>query len=192
MVKIIKIFSIFLLIFSSSLCCCLNGNSNNEDNSGISAFEGKEIADPIALEWNENATLFEIRGHHKNKGLSDYWFYGYIYPNISENDTGFSICVFNDNSFRSRDCEILIEKKPICNFSIDSTDAYDVAILNEKIKAYLAKYKGHINHFVLWNIDNIHWRIEWEIDATGNEDYKRAEIHIDANTGEVLYVEASD
>ena len=197
MVKMIKLFSVFILIISSSFCCCITTDSNSKGNNGISALDGKQIADPIAINWSRNATLFEIRGHSpNNNGYADYWFYVYVnssfIPRI--NTSAIEIKTHNKNSYSTHIFETLEHQDnlpPVGQFSIDSTEAYDIALSNEIIKRYLSKYDAKNIRLELSNSSNIpQWRIEWKIDATGNEDYKRAEIHIDANTGEVLYVKA--
>ena len=191
--KKIKLILLLFLIISSHFCCCLMSDSNDVNNKGMSAFEGKKIADPIALNWCENIVLFEIRGHYRN-GYAEYWFYDYMNSslNSSLNTEMITIKVFEDKSYYVSYFKQANERRPILVFKIDSPNASDIALSNEKIERYLSKYNADIEDFDLRNIDGTtYWKIFWDYDP-GGENYKRAEIHIDANSGEVLYVKADD
>ena len=164
----------------------------------VSAFDKIDSANQIAINWKNDSVLYAIcMQEQNNNGEITAWRYEYFSPSsaiiVNINHTIYTCCkvyLFSNgtnkiNSFNSSNIY------PSDNLKIDSTDAYDIAMSNSEIEDFMHHDPG-LFLFQLSN-DSIRsvWQIEWTYDA-GFDDPKWAEIHIDANTGEVLYVEADD
>ena len=188
---------IILVLFSIFSCMC-SEKSNTIGNDYFSAKEGLETAKLAIKDYGENKIIIKISATRPIKsGKSNEWRFYFINQsdlgNIDEVNI-ILIKVYSEKSYKinfNTYCP-RYDKCPINEFSIDSTDAYDIAINNEKIKTYLLKYDAEIGDFYMLNRDgNTYWKMYWDYNA-GDEDYKRAEIHIDAINGEALYVEADE
>lgn len=170
---------------------------NKPGPEGITAIEGREIADQIALNWSENATLIRVsQGEESQEGRCFSWFYTYSdSPVINNNTLEIGITV-NTNSQTTvteegniSQFELLNGVSIISKWVFDSNEAYEIAIDNSEIASFMNHNPKTDGFFLVNETGNPTWFIDWTYDA-GFDNPKWANIQIDANTGEVLYVEA--
>ena len=201
-----KILIISLLITSSTLCITKTNNENNNlnDESGensITAKEGYLIALEEAIKWNASAKLYFVdRNGPITNGQISYW--KYRFGNIV-NDTIEKIDIFisKNHSYICRNNNYYGPLKiPITDWEIDSYQAYVISISDPTIGEFIDKYncKERIREFLLGYFigpevvkNHLAWYICW-YDEVADKDYKGAKIYIDAITGEILYVNASE
>jgi len=173
---------------------------NNVNNEFITAMEGKAIADEIALNWSANASFRGVRkaGEMNNDGTFSSWYYNYWTFTNASWGTVLEIQVFAAGTYEMEEIGtgLLINDSvnEIKNWTIDSNEAYEIALSEPSINSFMA-HNPLLDGFFLatpdTNLTTSVWHIEWFYDA-GFDDPKWAEIKIDANTGEVLYVEVDD
>ena len=162
--------------------------------SGITAMEGKEIADNLAIEWNESAELVHVMGMGQKyeNGKCEKWGYSYSNNNTYIFSKGFTVTVFENGSFYIGELERPPSILSIKNWSIDSDKVVDIAKSNPNIEQWLNTYRNDdpqsIFLIALTN-DTVIWEIEWS-NSGFMDDPKWAQIQIDATTGEVLFVDA--
>lgn len=159
----------------------------------FTAMEGKECADTYATDTNITAVLYSVRavGEINNDGESTQW--RYIYGNYSsegEYITGFEIVVNSNGSRVFCEIERPITNNYISNWTIDSPEALEIAKENPEIKQWLNKYDAAKLETIVVTAGNESsiWYILWS-DSGVIDDPHSAVIKLDANTGEVLYVE---
>lgn len=185
------------MLITVSVSLCISKKNNYSD--GITAKEGYSKALEEALKWNQSAKLIQIRKNSQViNGKASQWRYNFGVNNDKNNSIDIIVCV-NGTVFSPRIYRVGPNYYFIENWTIDSDEAYNIAMSNPTIKTYLNKYGSdvHIYSFILGThkapgelYNKTVWGIEWYGDVTGDEDYKGAEIDIDAITGEVLYVKA--
>ena len=164
--------------------------------SGITALEGYVIAQEAVEEIYDtsNYTLsFVVSwGELKNNGYSDGWDY-YIFISKSNQYVSFQIRVYSDETYEhfgpgysnSQPYSI------IHNWNIDSSEAIDIAISNNEV-AFFVHGSSNLDLFQLSNFTGKPmWKIEW-VDWGFMDDPHWAVIHIDATTGEVIYVDVDN
>ena len=112
------------------------------------------------------------------------------------NTSGNILCltVNKDGSVSERQSTKQPDEFPIFNWTIDSDEAYSIAMKNEKINEYIERYDDEVvDSFYLSGTENGDpvWRITWMASSGFVPDNPHpAEIQINATTGEVLYVDA--
>ena len=197
--KIIHSRKLFLYVFSITIVLkismILPNTSSEATDNGITALEGKVIADETARGWNQDAVLVYVikSSPIEDNGRCSQWRFKY-WDGKTKNETScIKIEVSSTGSIITRTTELYEENEsPILNWSIDSDRAYELATTNSKIKRYLSNYLDEkIDGFILFgsnNNQNPRWKIEWV--SWGNDDPHWAHIYIDAHTGEILEVEA--
>lgn len=166
---------------------------------GITAMEGKIIGDNLAKTWHDDAILVQVGSmdSEHNSGFSEAWIYTYNSPSTEHMDGNFSlfemvqIIVYANQTTHISYWPNGGEMIPITNWTIDSTHAYEIALDNQDISDFLHKYPSADPGSSLWvrmdYPDCPSWHICWQ-DWGFIDDPHNAEIYIDANTGEVLYV----
>jgi hypothetical protein len=171
---------------------------NKSEPEGITAIEGLSAANNFANNWHEDAVLESVimltDKDQVNGSTSKGWYYTYYSPSNIVNYT-FNYSIYETIQVYVFSNETIISEAisgggvlSITNWTIDSDDAYDIALNKQEISMFLSTYSAHIDSFSLANIDNrTTWSISW-VDWKYNP--KWASIDIDANTGEVLSVEA--
>ena len=170
----------------------------------ITALEGLDIANNAAKEWNQNASLVSMGSiaELNADGRTNSWVYSYL-VNIDGNLWECRIVVNNDlsieqNMFQSTG---LIDFPPLANLSLDSTVAMEIALENETINNFIDAYGNCLAGMGVSMKDTVFdgwtntsypiWKIAWDYQSF-NENYHRANIFINGNTGEILYVEADN
>ena len=191
--KKILIFSIIAMLGLGSAIFIHILNTNSK---GITAMEGKSAADEIALRWNSSAIFVGMGncGQIDEEGKCTCWIYQYQNKMDGNGTYRLNIKIYYN---RENKTEILWLNAPtstarIKNWTIDSDEAYSIAMKNEKIKAYMDRYaNAGVDIFSLTGSQsgNPVWEIAW-VDWGFMDDPHWAKIQIDATTGEVLYVEA--
>lgn len=171
---------------------------------GITAMEGKIISDNVATAWNEDAILTQVGSVGTERaGRASGWIYTYYSPSTEQlMDDGMKyeraqILVYS-NQTTLEDYAIRYSDEigePIEDWNVDSPQAYDIAIDSAEISTFLHKYR---NSDIASSIrvrqayaNTTVWHISWQ-DWGVMDNPHNAEIYIDANTGEVLYVRADD
>lgn len=181
---------------------CISGSS------GISALEGKEIADKVASEWNSNAKIISVYGEKGSRtdGLANRW--GYLYVNTTNGTLiNYLLITVNEKHEIIEKREWVTERKIeryICSgpVRIDSTAAYKIALNNQTVANFQSwwittntctlewyledslpeRYAASINV----NISNPFWCIVFFAQGALTEGIWMF-IFIDAITGSVLY-----
>ena len=161
---------------------------------GITAMEGLDIANPLAKNWNTSAVLIVASKGSNMNGNGEFQLWYYLYTN-TQNFTNTPQCleiqVFSNGSYKLRYDAGIGDKRPINSYIIDSDKAYDIATAQSELKTFFI-HNPMLDHMSLSNSSGTpSWYIDWAYDA-GFDNPKWAEIQIDANTGEVLYVEADN
>lgn len=159
--------------------------SQNKFSNEIKASEGNVIAEQLALNWSDNATLVHITGKPQEAFAFRYWDTTNNAINCME------VTVYANKTTQTRLTRCLHDEYPISNWTIDSDEAYNIAMNNDKIKSFM-RHNPALDSFSLASpttTGNSVWYIHWAYNAS-IDDPKWAQIQIDANTGEVLYVEA--
>lgn len=167
---------------------------NNNESQGITAIEGEAIANPIAKNWNTSAVLIVASkgSNMEENGEFSLWYYKYINgPTIIDSSECLEIKVYSDGVTELRSNASIGDKTPINSWIIDSDEAYEISNSQNELVGFF-NHNPMLDHMSLSNSSGIPtWYIDWAYDA-GFDDPKWAQIQIDANTGEVLYVEVDD
>ena len=180
-----------LLIFSVTML------SHQED---IKRYDEKDVlggADAIAKSWRNDSYLVEIRVGGDISSEGNYYVNSVFYVYLNKNYTGelrqgLEVVYENGNYTKRYTQWPLSEDKPLGQWKIDCTDAYQIAINNDKIKAFMDRYPNaeidgglmlsNASGTPTWYIKMVDWGFL--------DDPHWAEIQIDATTGNVLYVNA--
>ena len=178
----------FLIILSVLFTLNIRNNSN-----GITAMEGLVIAENRVSEEYEGVLLVAARSFASvdSSGHCDKWLYYYR----NANQTLEVQCIVSKNGSIE-----LIEDflpgpylSPLTNWTIDSDKSVELAVNDSSIKAYLNQYNNARIESIYFtagmenNTTTFCW-IEWS-DSGFMDDPHSAVIKLDANTGEVLYVD---
>ena len=190
-----------ILLVSTILYIALD----NSHSSGITAMEGRAVAEIIAKAWHNDALLSQIGGidNENQVGNTNGWVFTYYSPSteqVEDNMTKYErahIVVYANNTTV---CSYAIRYsgeigQSIDNWTIDSPDAYQIVENNSQISSFLDKYRNSDVEYTLQIRNSYPDRPVWFIiflDMGIMDNPHSAEIHIDANTGEVLYVRADD
>ena len=188
--KLIIVSIIVIILVIASIGIYLIGGGA----SGITAMEGREIADDVANNWSENATVITAKkaGEMQADGRFLTWDYMYINTEIiTESTECIGIRIYSNGTFTVRDNASFGPYKPIISWNIDSNRAYEIAQENSAINTFLGRGPSLEAFFLGSSTEKPIWILEW-CDPGFMDDPKWAKIEIDANTGEVLYVEADN
>jgi len=172
-----------LIIAAMGVFLLQNDNISNE----ITAKEGYTIAEQHAKNWSYNATLIYVTGNSQESFIFRFW-------DLTNNTINcLEIKVYTNKSITTRFTKSLHDEYPISNWTLDSDEAYKIAMNDAEIESFM-KHNPMLDSFFLASPtssgDSI-WYIYWAYNA-GIDDPKWAQIQIDATTGEVLYVEVDD
>ncbi len=162
---------------------------------GITAMDAKNITYNSAKIWHPNAVVVHMRsGYLYSSGRAPYWFVAYAKPTIIGASTEFveykvdaegtiTGVWHSSGKYRGQSLET--------NWTIDSDEAYEIAISNYKIKKFLRKYDdAFVSSATLGGTSNRSvWVISWRSWGIFDNPHS-ARIEIDASTGEVLHVDA--
>ncbi len=186
-----------LLIIAILILSAIMLIHSQTNNKGMTAMEAKTEADKIAFEWNTSATFMGCGpcGDVNSEGKADCWSFSYQDRMDGNGTYEFNVKIYYGGHYET---EVLWLNAPsstqgIENWTIDSDEAYSIAMKNEEIKSFMERYHGaHVDSFSLSGRQdgNPVWSIEW-VDWGIWDDPHWAEIRMDATTGEVLYVEAA-
>lgn len=185
--KIILISLITIFIVIASLGVYLVEDGVN----GITALEGKEIADELAHEWSQDAILYAINEGSLMVGEGYFQIWGYYYfdsPNVTTATECLGITVESNGDTFIFHNSTIDKTIPISDISLDSDDAYDIAKNNLEIDTYLESNPS-VELFSLDSSTGIPiWTIEF-VEASLVDHARWALIQIDANTGEIIFIE---
>jgi len=154
----------------------------------------------------EEVRIGQIWGSANNDGYGKRWHCSFSVPKNHTHRIGFDYTVYGDESIE------LINKRtypktngnPIENWTIDSDEAVEIAKQEPEIESYLDEYPRASLGMTLkmWerlpdgrespNQDSATWSIGWEYMGGMFEDPAHARVFINANTGEVLYVDGDE
>jgi len=155
------------------------------------------LADGIAKNWSHKYHVINVRVsiEKSTKNEPDVI---YTYTNTSVGEIPvycLEISIYEGGRYDTREYRWYSpngEDKPLGNWSVDSKEAYEIMINNDKIKAFMDAYPNSKidGGLMLSNVSGTPtWYIEM-VDWGFMDDPHWAKIQIDATTGEVLYVEA--
>ncbi len=189
--KLIIVSVIVIILVIASLGIYLMGNGA----SGITAMEGREIADEVAYEWNNSAELVEIRSLiMDNKGYSSGWLYVYASSTeIEYSATGLEVSVLANKSYTINEIPHPPSFIPISNWVLNSPEIVETAKLNSEISSFLSQYSdARITSMALvgQNESDLKclWTIEWA-DAGLMDNPHWIRIRLNGETGEVYDVD---
>ncbi len=189
------ILAIVLAVISLIFICQYTANIENKNTiTAMNAFATSEF---VAKNHSRDSVLCYVTkvGDVYPDGSASGWRFYYISHTNGSLYLGFDVTVCSKENTRiyeygeGNSTEISIE-----GWTIDSDEAYSIAMKNEKIKAFMNKYDdAGVDSFYLSmpseNSTHPVWTIAW-VDWGFIDDPHWAKIQIDATTGEVLYVEA--
>ena len=174
---IVSLVIIIIVVASFGFYLIKDGASVEE----ITAKEGNNIANQAALNWSVNATLVYIAGNPQQAFAYRYW-------DLTNNTSNcLEVTVYTNKTTEMRNTRCLRDEYPICNWTLDSDEVYEIAMANDNIKSFM-NHNPTLDSFVLANPtlgSNSVWYIQWAYNA-GIDDPKWAQIQIDATTGEVI------
>ncbi len=198
---------VFLIVIASAGIFIKYYTSNE-----ISALDGKLKADERASKLLPNSTLYSVGNYgvlHDN-GKSSAWEYRYF---LREENCYKMIMIYvhgNGNIDNSTIGDFTLdsvynEYKPIVNWTMDSTVLFSLALQNDEIKDFVAGYPNSLEGMGLGikqsipDVNNysgeiplesplLCWTIGWQY-LGGHENYHRAQIIINEENGEYLYVQ---
>ena len=174
----------------------------------MSAFEAKVISDDVALNWHNDSELKRVGTFGnavKGEGIRG-WSFRYESP-VTIKTMGnhltieqIDVYVFSDQTTQvSFDSISFINStgKSITNWTIDSTQAYEIALENSVIKSFYDRYDKIGTGSSLSYSQPFPNRLSWDIQFVAVEDipYSQdlepftgptARIYIDATTGQVI------
>ena len=186
-VAIILIIIIFYVINS------LDVSNDFTENKGITANEGRAIANPIALEINNTAKLLSVHAVIENGSMEDPSQWTYVYGNHSggnDIDTSrFSITISGEE----------VKVKSLINKSVDEDDYMDILTIDSPEALRIGKEHYEIRQWL--NLHNESKLISlmsyqaggkpvWSIHMRDSPYY--AHIWINANNGEVTTAETGE
>jgi len=181
--------------------------------SEISAMEGKAKADERANLLLPNSSLYALGNHGAlhNNGKSTAWEYRYF---TLEDDLYKMVMIYvhgNGNVDNSIIGEFPLDSVyndyvPIVNWTMDSPEAIDLALQNDTIMQFLREYPNSLESMGLGVISSIPdntnysvgitltqptliWGIGWQ-HLGSHENYHYAQLKINEENGEYLYVQA--
>ena len=207
--RYIHIFVIIILLLIS-LSGCIEINSDEEKET-MTALQAYEIAEETAKEWYDDSVLILVGlgGYSDGRGGAHRWSFRYYSPSnyIDHNDNATKYASAYIYIYANNDTDIvedfsIIYDKTITNWTIDSDEAVEIAKQEPQIESYLDGYPGAGLGMSLkmWerlpdgrenpNQDSATWSIRWEHMGGMFDDPAHARVFINANTGEVLYVDA--
>ena len=185
---VIAVVVVFVIVFSAIGFFLFKGEASVE---GITALDGYEIADEIAMDWNVNNSLESVRpaGILTDDGKFSAWNYAFS-VNINSTTQNSLIVVVNmtgDYTTEEGGPHQVTYYKEISNWTIDSDKAYEIFLNNEEIASFMNN-NAFISNFILMNTSsgNSFWYIQSSDISDGT--LRMANIEIDATIGEVLHV----
>lgn len=165
-------------------------------NPGITAKEGKLIADDVAKNWCHNASLSDI-GLYYNITKNDWDGWTYDYWNNSRVDfinSTITVIVNSNGDYFIEKRWLSISEFPIEDWVIDSDEAYEIAISQDEYKI-IKEYDASIANFHLdyetgqYEGHKLIWNPWWDVNDKAIY-LGRAEI--DAMTGEVYFFDINE
>lgn len=164
----------------------------NSKVSGITAMEGREIADVAAQEWNTSAKLSYMTSENNiySDGTSSCWLYHYIVDDLPEESERVFIYVYENKSYEISEAEPIIFYF-IDELDMDSTEALEQAMANPQTNDWLSSRPDASLTLMVLDTNmsgatGTYWSIWW-IDNETNEQIGSI---VEASTGEVFFLEA--
>lgn len=143
---------------------------------GLTALEALELADEVALEFNENATLKYLRGLECDRGYSNkHWEFTYCGQNGTNESFQIDIAVHGNGTVYSR-YKLFINSHPelpdpdkINNISLDSNEAFEIALNDSQSRKYVKGSTSEMRYIDnTWSITVYeHHKIALWLDSTG-------------------------
>ena len=185
--KLIAIIIVAIVVISSLFYFAIQ-------NTRITAMEGREIADGVALDWNNTAVLVTIHniGSVGRSGFSSEW--RYTYANFTDDinlTRALDVIVSYDGTWAINERERPPTRYAIVNWTYDSDKIVELARDQSEIEYYLLRFpNAKIETMALsCGLDEQHiWYILWS-NSGFIDDPHSAVIKLDANTGEILFLE---
>ncbi|MFW6142026.1 MAG: PepSY domain-containing protein [Candidatus Saliniplasma sp.] len=202
---------VIMILLLTSLSGCIEINSDKEKET-MTALQAYNIAKEIANEQYDDSilVLVGLGGYSDGKGGAYRWSFRCYSPStliIEDNVSYYQrmyIYVYADDNTENQTRYITKSSfsNPIENWTIDSDEAVEIAKQEPQIESYLDEYPGASLGMTLkmWeklpdgrenpNQSSATWSIGWSDSGGYFGDPAHARVFINANTGEVLYVDA--
>ena len=179
-----------------------------EKPQGITAMEAVELSNVPAKEWNENAELISMgitdytfftenstSPQSGSNGLYNEWFCTYAVlhnGNTNASSISFKVCANGTVIEQNRVENSLIFElgvEFITNWTIDSNEAYDIALNNSRVQDWLEQHPdSYLLYFNINKMDLTMWHISWIDKSESNRGF--LSVGIVADTGEIIVSES--
>ena len=189
---ILIILDMFWISFSSA-------ETTDNTIDGITVREGAELANERAINQNKNFTLVLVKGNPSTSTAGYFSSISFIYWVPQDITSRYNrICygykVSSDCLVETMpDFLLLNNEEPISNWTVDSPDAFSIAKSNSLVNKFLYKYpNAEMDEFQLFVDSNVHNKVVWYIHWISWDESHPYDAHvfIDANTGEILEINA--
>lgn len=197
--KLKSIHVIIICIIVISLIAILFYNMVQIKEEGITAMEGYEKAEAIALEWNATAELVEVNSFWATdyEGNSSAWSYTF-YDSQSQfiSDSGsfmyfkLFVKIYSNGTVFEREFSGL-QSHVIESWNIDSNESYQIALENEQVSTFVSSPTAELQSLELnYFYNQTCWNIIWKDLEFYEEDrsYKLL-AYINASNGEIVSIE---
>jgi len=189
--KIIIVVTIVIIMIIASIII-----GTKRSNKGITAMEGREIADNLANIWNSSAILVNVMGMgvQYSDGTCSEWGYSYSSNHLDVNQSkGFLITVYVNGSYITGEVEHPPSPLSLQNWSIDSIEAVSIAKSNSEVSEFLQSYPNAKIERIVFIGENIQsngclMNIQWSYNAWIDDPHD-IRIWIDATNGDIIDVE---
>jgi len=155
--------------------------------SYISAMERKTLADEIANNWNSSAFLIIVSsgGDSDENGRYSNWQYCYATSHDRANQTNeYSITIYSNGTTSIFEFDNPFGSDGINNWTIDSDEAYQIAIANESVQNMIhTNFTAGPGMQLYQNDNRTFWGISWH---DPREVTFFVIFRVDATTGELL------
>ncbi len=197
-VTIISLAMVSIIVLALFIVLSYGSYTSNDDIVDVAPEkEHLSLSEKIAKNWSEQSHLVNVAVSIQKSPQNEPYVI-YTYTNTTVGDIPvycLEISVYDAERYDTREYMWHSpngEDKPIGNWSIDSKEAYEIAINNDKIKAFMGRYPNaeidgglmlsNASGTPTWYIKMVDWGFL--------DNPHTAEIQIDATTGNVLYVNA--
>ena len=162
----------------------------NSGASGITAMEGREIADEVAIAHNNVSKLVYVHGIGEINSDGTAYKWRYTYANESNS---LEVIIDSNGGYQMNELENPPSNAQIINWTLDSDKIIEIAYSNSIISQYLAEYRQVDLQSIAFaaRLNSSVCSIEW-VDWGFMDDPHSARIWIDATNGEVIDVEADN
>ena len=137
-IVVISLAIVVIIVVASLGLYLYNGDSGEASLEGISAMEGKDMADEVAISWNSSAILTQVENYNyhvqpyetirlNSNGESIAWTYVYSDNNPTKSLTiWYYVIIYENGTYGSGEIQSHSYRE-ITDWNIDSTEALEIA-----------------------------------------------------------------